>query len=33
MIEFIRVAGPATITIGPGVKAVQVTNCQPWEIA
>jgi hypothetical protein len=24
------VRGPATITVGPGVKAVQVLKCQPW---
>jgi len=24
-------AGPATITIGPGVKAVSVSGCQPWH--
>jgi hypothetical protein len=24
------VAGAATITVGPGVKAVQVRRCQPW---
>ena len=25
-----NVAGPATITVGPDVKAVSVSNCQPW---
>ena len=24
-------AGPATIMVGPGVKAVTVSNCQPWS--
>jgi deoxyribonuclease V len=26
----VTVKGPATITVGPGVKAVQVGKCQPW---
>ena len=25
------VKGPATITVGPGVKAVHVRGCQPWS--
>ena len=25
------VRGPATITVGPGVKAVEVRRCQPWQ--
>lgn len=25
------VAGPATITVGPGVRAVEVRRCQPWS--
>jgi hypothetical protein len=25
------VRGPATITVGPGVKAVEVRRCQPWH--
>ena len=24
------ISGPATITVGPGVKAVKVSGCQPW---
>jgi len=26
-----NVTGPATITVGPGVKAVQVTGCNTWH--
>lgn len=26
-----RVKGPATITVGPEVKAVDVRDCQPWQ--
>lgn len=26
-----NVTGPATITIGPGVKAVDTTGCNPWH--
>jgi hypothetical protein len=29
--DFISVMGPATITVGPGVKAVKVRGCQPWS--
>jgi hypothetical protein len=29
--EFSSVKGPATITVGPGVKAVQVRGCRPWS--
>jgi hypothetical protein len=25
------VRGPATITVGPGVKAVYAQRCQPWR--
>jgi hypothetical protein len=25
------VKGPATITVGPGIKAVHVHGCQPWS--
>jgi hypothetical protein len=25
-----NIAGPATMTVGPDVKAVSVTACQPW---
>jgi hypothetical protein len=32
VIDFARVAGPVTITVGPGVKAVQVAGRQPWEL-
>ena len=31
IIENSIVTGPATITVGPGVKAVQVRRCQPWS--
>ena len=31
IIENSIVTGPATITVGPGVKAVQVCRCQPWS--
>jgi hypothetical protein len=27
-----NVTGPATITVGPGVKAVDTTGCKPWQI-
>jgi len=26
-----NVTGPATITVGPGVKAVDTTGCKPWQ--
>ncbi len=26
-----RVKGPMTVTIGPGVRAVEVRDCQPWQ--
>jgi hypothetical protein len=26
-----NVTGPATITVGPGVKAVQTSGCLPWH--
>jgi hypothetical protein len=29
--NLVRVAGPATITIGPNIKAVEVSGCQPWQ--
>jgi hypothetical protein len=29
--DYISVRGPATITVGSGVKAVQVRGCQPWS--
>ncbi len=29
--NFVSVKGPATITIGPGIKAVQVRDCRPWQ--
>jgi hypothetical protein len=26
-----NVTGPATITVGPGVKAVDTSGCNPWH--
>jgi hypothetical protein len=31
IMENLIVGGPATITVGPGVKAVEVSRCQPWS--
>jgi hypothetical protein len=31
VVDYISVRGPATITVGPGVKAVQVRGCQRWS--
>jgi hypothetical protein len=31
VMEFSSVKGPATITVGRGVKAVQVRGCRPWS--
>ena len=28
--QYTAVKGPVTITVGPGVRAVQVRGCQPW---
>lgn len=30
VLEFNTVKGPTTITVGPSVRAVHVTRCQPW---
>jgi hypothetical protein len=31
VVDFSTVKGPATITVGPGIKAVKVSGCQPWH--
>ena len=28
--QYTSVKGPVTITVGPGVRAVQVRGCKPW---
>ena len=28
--QYTAVKGPVTITVGPGVRAMQVRGCQPW---
>jgi hypothetical protein len=29
--DFSSVKGPTTVTVGPSVKAVKVSGCQPWQ--
>ncbi len=31
LVDFSTVKGPITITVGPGIRAVKVSGCQPWQ--
>ena len=31
VVDFSTVKGPITITVGPGIRAVKVSGCQPWQ--
>jgi hypothetical protein len=31
LVDYSTVEGPETITVGPGIKAVRVSGCQPWH--